>query len=102
MDFLLVINGPLMTVGTAVEWEYFLWSLEFFLSRLTEFCRFPCAVGCMVSVDMAMYCGHWYNEWVLSLQIKHLPDDAVTRACASVRATRFDIHLAFNALPNEL
>ncbi|KAI4479453.1 hypothetical protein M0802_014381 [Mischocyttarus mexicanus] len=36
MDFLLVINGPLMTVGTAVEWEYFLWSLEFFLSRLTD------------------------------------------------------------------
>ncbi|KAI4475897.1 hypothetical protein M0802_014987 [Mischocyttarus mexicanus] len=34
MDFLLVINGSLMTVGTAVEWEYFLWSLEFSLSKL--------------------------------------------------------------------
>ncbi|KAI4486254.1 hypothetical protein M0802_012423 [Mischocyttarus mexicanus] len=36
MDFLLVINSLLLTVGNAVEWEYFLWSLEFFLSTLTE------------------------------------------------------------------
>ncbi|KAI4474114.1 hypothetical protein M0802_015774 [Mischocyttarus mexicanus] len=37
MDFLLVINGSLMTVGTAVEWEYVLWSLEFSLSKLIAF-----------------------------------------------------------------